>query len=84
MSTLQIQKDTGIKNISSLYEDIQGALSEGEELVLDFSDVQRVDLSVIQLIMSAQQHARKMESVIKIKNVSGDVREQLFIGGLIK
>jgi len=43
-----------------------------------------VDLSVIQLIMSAQQHARKMESVIKIKNVSGDVREQLFIGGLIK
>lgn len=84
MATVQIQKDAGIKNVKNLYNEIKDIIPGENELVMDFSDVERVDLSVIQLIMSAQQYARQNECMIKLKNVPEQVREQLYIGGLIK
>jgi len=84
MATVQIAKDAGIKNIKNLYNQIKDVIPAENELVLDFSEVDRVDLSIIQLIMSAQQYARQNECMIKLKNVPEQVREQLYIGGLIK
>ena len=78
-----VDSNVGIKNIkkfqASLMEELE---TEEKEIVLDFSDVKRVDLSVVQLIISAGRTARKSGKNIKLKYVSDEVKLQMHLCGL--
>lgn len=84
MREILLDERTGVKTIRDLHDALRDALSSGEEVVLDFSGMERMDLSVLQVLMAAQRAARRDKRVLKLKKVPPRVRAQLQIAGLAK
>ena len=77
-----VDPNISVKNISSFYNSLKKELSENDRVIIDFSNVRRVDLSVVQCIISAGRLARKQGKSVKIKGVSDIVRSQMQLCGL--
>ncbi len=84
MATIELREDVGVKNIKEFYNELMMLLQGQEEIVLDFSQVRHVDLSLAQVLMAAHKIARKDNKVIKLKRVSQELKEQMQIAGLSK
>ncbi len=84
MVVLNIDSNIGIKKIKKFQSDLLAQLSEEKEIALNFKDVRRLDLSTVQLIISAFEYAKSIKKRIKLLNVSDDIKKQLTICGLIK
>jgi hypothetical protein len=50
---ITLDSDIGIKKIQVLYDSIRNEFKKSDEVIIDFSNVDRVDLSVIQLVIAA-------------------------------
>jgi anti-anti-sigma regulatory factor len=75
-------EECGVKKVKSLYNALKLELEKEPEIFVDFSAVRRVDLSVVQLIISAAREARLRGKTIKLKGVSDHVKQQFQTGGL--
>lgn len=77
-----IESNIGIKNIHGLYKQLQETMDEQEEnITLDFSQVERVDLSVITVIKAAYRDLRKAGKQLRMRNVSQAVKDQFYLSG---
>ncbi len=81
---IELKEDTGVKNIKKLYSQMKKVLKNGSEIILDFSKVRRIDLSVAQLLIAAGRESHKNGKKIMLKSVSEDIKKQLFISGFAK
>lgn len=79
---IKLDSDTGVKRIKELHASLLEELSAGGDVILDFSDIERVDLSLVQLIMAAGREARARNVTVKLKSVPRSVRYQMQICGL--
>lgn len=79
---LLLDEDVGIKQIKNLYELLTKELEAPGELVIDFSNVRRIDLSVAQLIIAAGRESAAKEKPVKLKAIPDDVKYQLQLCGL--
>ena len=78
-----VDENISIKNIKNFSDKIKDELANGEgPIVLDFSNVKRVDLSVVQVVISAGRSARSLNKAIKLKHVSDTVKNQMHLCGL--
>ena len=77
-----VSEDIGIKKIHDFYRDLASELNSSDEIVLDFVNVARVDLSVIQVIIAAGRKAREQGKTIKLKSVSEVIKQQMQVCGL--
>ncbi len=81
-----INSTLGVKTVREFYNDLRNdfdrAVSEGGEVVLDFSCVKNIDLSAAQVLIAASRAAKKVDVPIKLKAVSPDVREQMQLCGI--
>lgn len=77
-----LDEDVGIKQIKGLYELLKIELDEPGELVIDFSNVRRIDLSVAQLIIAAGRESAANDKPVKLKSIPDDVKYQLHLCGL--
>jgi anti-anti-sigma regulatory factor len=84
MESIAVQEDIGIKNIREFHLFFGEVLSREDEITLDFAAVERIDLAVAQVLMAARRLAKREGKVLKLKNISEDVRKQLQITGLVK
>jgi len=84
VKTIELREDLGIKKIMDFYEEFKSILNEEKEIILDFSRVRRLDLSVIQVLMAGQKHARNEQKEMKLKNVTQEVKNQLRIACMLK
>lgn len=85
MKVIKLHEDIGIKNIKSFFSNLKDLVINNEsDIVLDFSNVTRIDLSLIQAIMSASHEIKKTGKHIICKSVSKSVKNQFQISGLIK
>lgn len=84
MPQLILRENTSIKTIKTLHDQLRDALAEDGEIAIDFSQLSRVDLSVVQLILSAVKSARKSGRTLKFKHVSEEIRSQFQLAGLMK
>ncbi len=79
---IELMENAGVKNVRALYEKIAGELGQGDEVLLDFSRVARLDLSLVQLVVAAARYARERGKTIRLRAVSDRIREQLDICGV--
>ncbi len=84
MKVIELHEETGIKSIKRFYIDLIETLKQESELVLDFSRVKRIDLSLAQILMAARRLAKSDNKMLKLRNVSAEVRKQLQITGLTR
>ena len=84
MKVIELSEDVGVKNIKSFYLELKNVLESDEsEIILDFSEVRRVDLSLIQVIMAADRELKRQGKKITLKYISGDIKEQLYLTRLL-
>jgi anti-anti-sigma regulatory factor len=81
---IQLREDLGIRNIKDFFSQLKTAMSDEADLILDFSNLRRLDLSVVQVIMAANRELLKKGKKIILKSASKDVKKQLFISGFAK
>lgn len=84
MKEIILKEDAGVKTIKLLHQTLADALDAESEIVLDFSNVKRLDLAVVQLIYAAGKEARRNNKALKMKSVSEAVKRQMWLGGLMK
>ena len=84
MKTIEIPGDVDLNNIRSFYTDLSESITENNEVILDFKNLDRIDAALLQVVVSGQQFARFENKIIKIKNISDEIKRQLKISGLIK
>ena len=84
MTTIVLENDVSIKNIKIFYQQISRALDTDSGLLLDFSNVKRADLSLLQVIMSANREFAKQGKKFLLKSVSENVKEQMHLCRLVK
>jgi len=77
-----VKDDVGIKRIRDFYGEIDREFNEDDEIVMDFGDVDRVDLSVVQVVVAAGRRAREEGKTLRLKSVSERVKDQMRICGL--
>lgn len=79
---IKLDHDINVKKIKELHEAILDEFSSTDEVLIDFSGVERVDLSVVQLIMAAGRAAKTAGKTIKLKAVPRFVKYQMQICGI--
>lgn len=84
MKVMELHEETGVKNIKKFYIDLIETLKGESELILDFAKIKRIDLSLAQILMAARRLASSDSKILKLRNVSAQVRKQLQIAGLIR
>ncbi len=77
-----LDEDIGIKKIKEFHGSIRKEMDANNEVIVDFSKVKRIDLSLVQVILSAGRVARKRGKALKLKGVSDTVKFQMQICGL--
>lgn len=78
---IEIPEDIGVKNIKNFYLQLKEILKKESEIILDLKKVKRIDLSFVQVIMSANRESLKNGKKIKLKSVSKNIKKQLFLSG---
>lgn len=78
---IEIPEDIGVKNIKNFYFQLKEILKKESEIILDLKKVKRIDLSFVQVIMSANRESLKNGKKIKLKSVSKTIKKQLFLSG---
>lgn len=85
MKTIIVEEDVGIKKIKQFKEVLESSLNEDNEVLLNFKDVKRLDLSVMQVIISAMKDAKINQKKIKLKGlVSPQIKVQFDLVNLLK
>lgn len=84
MIKIDLKEDLSIKSIKGFYGEVGEAIKGKDEVILDFSNIERLDLSIIQVIMSALGEVRAAGRAMRFKGVPAGVRNQLNICGLLK
>ena len=73
----------GIKKIKSFHEELIEALGTTEgDVTLDMKNIDSIDLSFIQVIITAGRFMRQKGKLMKLQSVSQKVRDQLKLAGL--
>ena len=70
--------------IVDIYKDFTDNIKSEDEIVLDFKNFERIDMALLQLILSGQHYAKNENKMIKIKNTGSEVKKQLKILNLVK
>lgn len=84
MKLIELEENTGIKNIHRLYSSLGEAIESNAEIVLDFRNVRRIDLAVAQVLIAVIRRAHGAGKIIKLQKVNDTIREQLVICGILK
>jgi anti-anti-sigma regulatory factor len=79
---IKLDPDTGIKNVKELHAALLDEFKNNDEVIIDFSEVERIDLSVAQLVIASGREARSRGKTTKLKAVPRSVKYQLQICGL--
>ncbi len=84
MIEIRLDKSAGIRNISLLYEEMKKNVQRGEDIRIDFSELESLDLSMIQLLISARKSLRLSGKKMLFSNVSEAVKNQMKMTGIIR
>jgi ABC-type transporter Mla MlaB component len=83
MGTIVLSENISIRNIKDFHREVCQALGGEGEIEIDCAGVQRVDLSVMQVILALARECRARKKVLKIKGTSKLLKEQMKLCGII-
>ncbi|HSV97393.1 MAG TPA: STAS domain-containing protein [Spirochaetota bacterium] len=82
MTMIKLREDSGVRSVKSFHRALLNAFRDDSDIVIDFSEARRVDLSIAQVLIAAGKEARAKSKSLRIRGVSETVRHQLSICGL--
>ncbi len=83
MNIFEVPEDIGVKKIKSFYNELHDTLNNiDEDIILDLRNVRTIDLSFIQVLITAGRFMKKKGKTMKLQSVSHTVRDQLKLAGL--
>ena len=74
-----LSENVGVKRVKKLYAQFKEELESNDILEVDFSEVHRVDLSIIQLIIVTSRYAKKKGKTMKLKSVGFENIKRSFL-----
>lgn len=72
----------GVKQAAVFYELLKSEMEDEGEIIIDFTAVERIDISIIQILVAAGREMRNQGNMLKLKGVSETVKEQMSMCGL--
>lgn len=81
---MMLEGEIGIRNIDSFYISLKEELESKTQVVLDFSNVTRIDASAAQVILSAWKQAIESGKVITLTGLSAYLKKLFKLAGLEK
>lgn len=79
---IRLDSDIGVKTIKSIHAAVMDELDRNDELLIDFSDVERIDCSVAQLVIALGRAAKMTGKTVKLKGVQRSVKYQMQLCGI--
>ncbi len=84
MYIIEVDEFANIKHIKQFADEVATILRTEKEIVLDFTKAKRLDLSVVQVILSLLKTARQQNKTVKFKGVNDTIKKQLKLCGVIR
>lgn len=66
-----------VEELKGIFEELLGE----SEIILDFTNISKIDMSAIQLLISLKQTCEKQNKKFEIKNINDDVLDSLNLSG---
>ena len=79
---MKVDKDVSVKNISSFYFTLREEVEKSVQIVLDFSETERIDTSAAQVILAAAKKVKDLDKTIRFVGVSPDLLKLLKLAGI--
>ncbi len=84
MFIIEIDEFVNIKRIRQFTDEVKTVLDTQNDIVIDFTKSKRLDLSVVQVILSLLRSARQLNKTVKFKGVNDTIKKQLKLCGVIR
>ncbi len=83
MEIVEVPEDISVKKIKSFHHELYDTLNNIDEgIILDLKNVRTIDLSFIQVLITAGRFMKQKGKIMKLQSVSQKVRDQLKLAGL--
>ena len=79
---MKIGNEVNVKNVKGFFKSLKSELASGKEIILDFTDTQRIDSAAAHVIIAAMKKADETGKSIVFKGVSPAMSELLKLAGL--
>jgi len=84
MFIIEIDEFVNVKRIKQFADEVATVFATEKEIILDFTKAKRLDLSVVQVILSLLKSAKEKKKTIKFKGVNDTIKKQLKLCGVIR
>ncbi|HOM10526.1 MAG TPA: STAS domain-containing protein [Spirochaetota bacterium] len=84
MYIIEVDDFVNVKHIKQFADEVMTVLRTEKDIVIDFTKSKRLDLSVVQVILSLLKTARQLNKTVKFKGVNDTVKKQLKLCGVIR
>lgn len=84
MAQIMVPGDVSVKNVKEFHRIVREALTLEGVIVLNFREVKRLDLAVMQILITLSQECRKIRKGLRIRSASKELKNQIRICGIIK
>ncbi|MCX8123262.1 MAG: STAS domain-containing protein [Spirochaetes bacterium] len=84
MYIIEIDEFVNVKHIKQFADEVAAILRAEKDIVLDFTKSKRLDLSVVQVILSLLKTAKQQNKTVKFKGVNDTIKKQLKLCGVIR
>jgi anti-anti-sigma regulatory factor len=84
MFIIEIDEFVTVKRIKQFADEVSTVFATEKEIILDFTKAKRLDLSVVQVILSLLKSAKEKKKTIKFKGVNDTIKKQLKLCGVIR
>jgi len=84
MFIIEIDEFVNVKRIKQFADEVSTVFATEKEIILDFTKAKRLDLSVVQVILSLLKSAKEKKKTIKFKGVNDTIKKQLKLCGVIR
>lgn len=74
-----------VRTIAEAWQNLREALQDSDKITVDVSEISAVDMSFIQLLLSARRSAAQQHKEFRLATpVEGDIRDTLSRGGFLE
>ncbi|MEW6526434.1 MAG: STAS domain-containing protein [Spirochaetota bacterium] len=84
MYIIEVDEFVNVKHVKQFADEVLTVLRTEKDIVIDFTKSKRLDLSVVQVILSLLKTAKQLNKTVKFKGVNDTIKKQLKLCGVIR
>jgi len=79
---MKVESEINVKSIRKFYSDLKVEIESNREIIIDLTEVKRIDLSGAQMIIAAGKKARELKKIVRLTGVKTEVKKLLGFSGV--